>query len=200
LLVRAAVACAVLASFVDPASLAAKPPAGWRTVITRHDDNRLRHWRDAWTEALAKARAAGAGPRIDAEGVLLQPDAALGGPAAPDGLYRCRVIKIGAKMPGGLDYVAYPGFRCRIAHGMLTKLDGSQRPVGRLYPMDNIRMLFLGAMALGDEAGEIRYGDDTERDMLGLFERVGPNRWRLALPYPEWESLLDVMELVPADK
>jgi hypothetical protein len=64
--------------------------------------------------------------------------------------------------------------------------------------MDNARMLFLGAMALGDEAGRVRYGGDTARDMLGLFERVGPRRWRLALPYPAWESLLDVIELVPA--
>jgi hypothetical protein len=33
---------------------------------------------------------------------------------------------------------------------------------------------------------------------VGLFERVGPQRWRLVMPYPRWESTIDVMELVPA--
>jgi hypothetical protein len=32
----------------------------------------------------------------------------------------------------------------------------------------------------------------------GVVERVGPARWRLVLPWPRWESNLDVMELVPA--
>ncbi|WP_152998778.1 DUF4893 domain-containing protein, partial [Sphingopyxis sp. H115] len=29
-------------------------------------------------------------------------------------------------------------------------------------------------------------------------ERIGDNRWRLVLPAPAYESLLDVIELVPA--
>src|SRR5690606_20523521 len=42
------------------------------------------------------------------------------------------------------------------------------------------------------------YGSDRMRDMAGLVERVGDNRWRLVLPAPAYESLLDVIELVPA--
>ena len=34
--------------------------------------------------------------------------------------------------------------------------------------------------------------------MAGLVERIGDNRWRLVLPAPAYESLLDVIELVPA--
>jgi hypothetical protein len=41
------------------------------------------------------------------------------------------------------------------------------------------------------------YGRDAERDMVGILERVGTARWRIAFPYPRWESLIDVIELVP---
>lgn len=174
-------------------------PVDWRTAITQGDRARLRDWRTAWVSALAGARAGGAGDRIDTEGVLLQPDSALDGATAPDGDYRCRVIKLGAQHPAGLGYIAYPGFHCRIGGGMLVKLDGSQRPAGRLYPVSDSRAIFLGAITLGDEAGLGRYGRDPDRDAVGVFERVGPQRWRLVLPYPRWESLLDVIELVPAN-
>ena len=171
--------------------------ADWRSLILDRDRGRLHDWRHAWTSALAQARAAGEGTRIDAEGVLLRPDAALDAPEPPDGDYRCRVIKLGAREPGGPAFIAAPGFRCRVAGGTLVKLDGPQRPGGRLYPFDDARMVFLGALALGDEAGTLRYGRDPDRDVVGVLERVERARWRLVLPYPRWESTLDVIELVP---
>ncbi len=173
-------------------------PTNWRAIITAHDRVRLHDWRTAWIAALAKARAGGAGTRIEAEGALLDPDAALDGTPPPEGDYGCRVIKLGAQSAGGLDFVSYPGFRCRIAKGRLSKLDGSQRPSGRLYPFDGGRLLFLGTMALSDEESDMPYGRDPDRDMVGIVERIGPHRWRLVLPHPHWESLLDVIELTPA--
>ena len=59
-------------------------------------------------------------------------------------------------------------------------------------------MIFLGTLQLGDEALALRYSRDKERDMVGVVERVGDNRWRLVLPYPHFESLLDVIELSPS--
>jgi hypothetical protein len=53
-------------------------------------------------------------------------------------------------------------------------------------------------MELGDEKRPMRYGRDVNRDMAGLIERIGPQRWRVVLPYPRFESVLDVVELVPA--
>ena len=38
----------------------------------------------------------------------------------------------------------------------------------------------------------------VEALMAGLVERIGDNRWRLVLPAPAYESMLDVIELVPA--
>jgi len=80
----------------------------------------------------------------------------------------------------------------------LEKLTGSQRGVGIIYPHDPARAVFLGTMALGDERGAVRYGRDASRDMAGWVERIAPARWRIALPYPAFESTLDLLDLVPA--
>jgi hypothetical protein len=174
---------------------------GWREIATDGDRARISRWRDGWTSALAKARAAGYGAQIATQGTLFQPDAALSGPTPPPGDYRCRVTKLGAQ-DGGLDYITYPAFTCRIAMEKdvlsFTKLDGSQRPCGLLFPGDDIRMVFLGTLMLADERRALEYGNDPDRDMVGALERIGPRRWRLVLPWPKWESTLDVIELVPA--
>ena len=171
----------------------------WQEVATPDDRIRLRDWRTAFTRALAQARAASHAAEIESEGALLVPDAAIGGPI-PNGDYRCRVIKVGAKSQGLLEYVSYPAFRCRIEPGKVqrfTKLTGSQRHVGRIYPADQLHQVFLGTLVLGDETQAYQYGRDPDRDVAGWVERIGDNRWRLVLPYPHYESLLDVIELVP---
>ena len=150
---------------------------------------------------LASARTAGNGPALAREGALLNPDAAIGG-TIPDGAYRCRVIKLGARSAGMLPFVSYPAFNCRIARSgrlqSFTKLSGSQRQVGYIFPNDQLRQVFLGTLVLGEEQRAIAYGADTDRDLAGYVERIGPGRWRLILPYPRFESLIDVVELVPA--
>ena len=177
------------------------PRMSWREIATPADRDRIAKWRSGWTTALAKAQASGNGGKIAAQGALMQPDAALPDPTPPPGDYRCRVTKLGARGEGGLDYVAYPGFTCRISMEKdllsFAKLDGSQRPVGLLFPNDDARMIFLGTIMLGDESRPLDYGRDAERDMAGAFERIGLKRWRLVLPWPQWESTLDVIELVP---
>jgi len=180
--------------------------SNWRAVATQDDRDRLQRWRNSWVDALAQANRSNAA-EIVAGGALFEPDAALPGAAPPAGDYACRTFKLGRTPPGGsasgtLDYVAYPAFRCRIAArgGQLqfTKLDGSQRPAGTIFPDNGRRMIFLGTLLLGDEARALRYSRDRERDMIGIVERVGPNRWRLVFPRPHFESLLDVIELTPS--
>jgi hypothetical protein len=185
-----------------PAAAFTPPAAEWRMLATNEDRARLRGWRDSFVAALTRVRAGGGNAKLLSEGALLRPDAGLPDPAPPIGSYRCRIIKLGARTTGLSDYTAYPMFRCRIADaggGRLSfaKLDGSQRPMGLLYPHDGERMVFLGTVMLGDERRPIDYGRDPERDMAGAVERIGPRRWRLLLPAPRWESLFDVMELVP---
>jgi hypothetical protein len=181
---------------------AERPNDGWRARVAADDRARLRRWRAAWVEALAKARAAGHGDGIVREGALLDPDAALPGARLPPGDYRCRTIKLGAQGAGRADYIVYPPLPCRVrADGTrlhFTGLAGVQRPIGILFPENGRRLVFLGTLQLGDEALAIRYSRDKERDMAGVVERVGDNRWRLVLPYPHFESLLDVIELTPS--
>ncbi|HUG45864.1 MAG TPA: DUF4893 domain-containing protein [Sphingomicrobium sp.] len=185
-----------------PAGLVVQPHRDWRAIATEADRERLRDWRSAFTSALVAARASGHGEKIAREGALLDPDAALPGPAIPEGLYRCRVIKLGAKSPGMLDFVAYPGFDCRVSkegeRQAFAKLTGSQRHVGILFPLDQLRQVLLGTLILGDEAAARQYGVDPVRNLAAFLERIGPDRWRLVMPSPAFESQLDVMELVPA--
>ena len=54
--------------------------------------------------------------------------------------------------------------------------------------------MYLGAVAWGDE-GPAVYGRDPERDQVDVVERIGPQRWRLVLPFPQQESTLDIIEL-----
>jgi hypothetical protein len=181
---------------------AARDATGWRSVATDDDRERLRGWRTIWLQALERARNSGHGAEIAREGPLLDPDAALAQPLPPPGDYRCRTIKIGSQSESGLEYVAYPAYRCRIAADAgfwaFTKLSGSQRPVGVLLPDSDRRYVFLGTLQLGDETGALQYGRDRERDMAAWLERVGEQRWRLVFPSPHFESLLDIIELTPA--
>lgn len=174
----------------------------WRQVVTEGDRERLRDWRTAWTRALAAAQRAGHGGDIAREGALVQPDAALPNPALPNGSYRCRTIKLGAKSEGLLNYIAYPAFTCRVQQERdvqgFAKLTGSQRQVGLIFPNDQLRSVFLGTLVLGDESRAMQYGADRERDVAGYVERIGPNRWRLVMPSPRYESLVDVLELTSA--
>ena len=173
----------------------------WREMASDADRERLREWRTAFVKGVAAARRAGHSADIDREGALLDPDGALAEPAIPNGRYRCRVTKLGAQGDGLLDYVAYPAFACVVGRdGSLQRLDkvsGSQRYVGILYAGDAIRQVFLGTLVLGDERRAMQYGQDETRNVAGHLERIGPRRWRLVMPSPHFESLVDVMELVP---
>lgn len=186
----------------DRPRTAKAPPADWRKVATRSDMERLHDWREAFVKALNAATIGGSAARIASEGALLQPDTALDGSDIPPGRYRCRTIKLGAQAAGGLPYVAYPAFDCLVRDegevASITKSGGSQRPVGLIFSGDTRRSIFLGTMMLGDERTPLEYGRDRDRDMAGAVERIGPARWRMVLPYPRFESILDVVELTPA--
>lgn len=173
----------------------------WRSVATRPDLRRVREWREAFVQALGEARASGHEAAVAAEGALLDPDAAIDNATIPPGRYRCRTLKLGSAAGSALGFVAYPVFDCTVTvqggFTTFTKINGSQRPVGRLYAGGARRQIFLGTMMLGDEIRALGYGRDADRDMAGAVERIGMQRWRLVLPYPRFESTLDVVELIP---
>jgi hypothetical protein len=202
LLIAAMLACSSCQVIEQPSGLIPRWTTAYKQVISENDRVRLRDWRKTFEDALTAARAKGHEAEIAREGALLDPDAAIAGPAIPDGMYRCRVIKLGAKDPGNLDFVSYPSFTCRVRAERqlqrLAKLGGSQRYVGLIFPGDAIRSVFLGTLVLGDERRALQYGQDDQRDVAGYVERIGPSRWRLLMPQPHFESKMDVMELIPA--
>ena len=174
----------------------------WRGIITQQDRSRLDRIDEAWRRALDQARRSEGSGDLLSVGALIDPHAALDNPTPPSGRYRCRTVKLGHQGATGLGYVVYGWFECEItrtANGLrLVKTTGSQRPSGLLFPEDDLGMVFLGSMALGEEPRANSYGNNDERDFAGRVERIGRNRWRLVIPYPEFESTLDLIELVPA--
>lgn len=169
----------------------------WRRVATLPDRDRLRRLRDAWVEGIRLAYAKGAGPAIKAEGPLLDPDTALADPMPPAGTYRCRAFKLGG-VPG---FAAQPPVACRVtgtgAVLAFSTLGKTQRTSGRIFADTDIRGIFLGALALPEEARVLPYGRDDTRNMPGVVRRVGARQWRIDMPYPRFESTIDVIELVP---
>lgn len=201
LLLAAAAACSSCSVIEQPSGVIPRWTVAWRDVATTDDKERLRDWRKSFVTALDAARKGGHASDIAREGVLLEPDAALGGEKIPNGRFRCRVIKLGAKSESNLAFVAYAPFACVVRAERdlqrLTKVSGSQRYVGLIFPGDAIRNVFLGTLVLGDERRALQYGQDEQRDVAAYVERIGPSRWRLLMPQPHFESRFDVMELVP---
>ena len=202
LILAAVLACSSCSVIEQPSGLIARWTTAWKDVATRDDRQRLADWRATFVAAIDAAKKAGHSAEIAREGVLLDPDAALGPPGIPNGMYRCRVIKIGAKPDSGsLAYVDNPPFLCRVKANRdlqrFNKFGGQQRYVGLIFPGDAVRQVFLGTLVLGDETRALQYGQDELRDVAGYVERIGPSRWRLVMPKPHFESQLDVVELVP---
>jgi hypothetical protein len=175
--------------------------ADWRTVATAADRERLRNWRAAWMTGVAQLRTEGNEAALKPLGALFEPDRSLPQPLPPAGDYRCRTFKLGTKAAGAPVFTGYPWFACRVEREgevfSFYKESGSQRPVGLMFD-DGARAIFLGTLLLGDERAPLQYGQDRSRDMAGIVERVGERRWRMVLPYPAFESTLDLIELVPA--
>lgn len=173
--------------------------ANWRDDAAPQDVRRLQRLDRAWAEGLRQARREHA-LQLRALGAVGDPKSALARPEPAPGLYRCRSIKLGTPSGQGLAFIAYGRFRCRVelrpgGDMTLTKLTGSQRTIGHLYPDSARRLVYLGAVAWGADETDAAYGRDPQRDQIGVLERVGPQAWRLAMPYPRVDSTLDILEL-----
>lgn len=174
------------------------PEAPWRAIATDADRDRLREWRKAWSEALPVAQAASP-TAISADSLLFDPDRAQTAAALPVGTYQCRTHKLGRAGTGTRDYSVTPAVPCEVysreSSTVFAVKDGAQRPTGQLFVENDVRMIFLGTMVLGDEVSPLRYNLDYQRDMIGYVERIAEGRWRLVFPFPHYESKLDVVEI-----
>ncbi len=174
----------------------------WRQVVSAEDAANLGRLDQAWRLGRAEAEDKGFAAQVEALGPLVDPMAGQSGRLQPaPGAYRCRSIKLGSNGPGGLGYLEYPWFRCTVeltpgGDLILTKTTGSQRTRGLLYPDTERRLIFVGAAAWGaDETGYPAYGQIPLRDQVGVFERIGANRYRVVIPWPGTDSKLELLEL-----
>ena len=197
--------CFLLLAFLLAACSRQTPPprtaasAHWQRAIHDDDRQRLAGLWTAWTRSLAEAQAAGQGAAVKALGPVAMPEAAHAAPFPLPGSYRCRTLKLGRQGQGGV-LSSGPFQACTLAvdgKGALRfqQQVSGRRVAGRLYP-DGDRMVFLGSMALQQEMGVMPYGADDVRDQVGVLRAFGDRRWRLELPWPRWESTLDLIEIV----
>ena len=208
LAVLAAAALSACATTPPPPPIPGGPGAGpvlrdWRGIVTATDRDRYNRLASAWSLALQQARRQRGSGDLAATGDLTDPGAARPTVAPPPGANRCRTVKLGSQGgEEGLGYVVYDWFACRIEqtpNGLkFSKLTGSQRPSGLLFPENERQMVMLGSLALADEPPANSYGQRPDRDLIAVLERIGERRWRLAIPWPQAESNLDLIELVPA--
>lgn len=187
------------------ASITVEPPSYssiWKGVASAADQDRIDRLGLAWQEGLMEAK-----PKfsrdIEDEGLLLKPRAGLPFPAPTPGSYNCRMDAIGSPDRKTPAFQKFKPFFCYVQVGdkgqlAIVKQTGSQRPAGGLWEDDDPnRMIFLGSLALGDEKEPLAYGQDPDRDMAGVFERIAPFRWRLVIPWPRSGAKLEVFELTP---
>lgn len=114
------------------------------------------------------------------------------------GTFQCRTIKMGGISP----LVVYDWFQCEIqpeeAVYTIRKVTGSQNFFGILEPYGAV-WTYQGAGTYGYEEELRFYGDDEERNQVGCLSAVtkGNQHFVLELPFPQFESFHDVIELRP---
>jgi len=176
----------------------------WQQAATPADINRLDRIGLAWAEALQSAAKGGFRRAVASEGKLLEPRAALARAAPAPGSYMCRLIQFGAPSRRGGGYSASKPAFCYIGVDEQDKLwlarqTGERRRDGYLWEDSNSRrMIFLGSLASGAGKAGAPYSTDPKTDIAGIFERIGPLRYRLVTPWPAGGMKLEVLELVPA--
>ena len=208
LIALAALSLSACATVPPPPPIPDGPGSGpvlrdWRGIVTAADRDRYNRIDAAWDLALQQARRQRGSGDLASTGDLIDPGAARPDVAPPPGDYRCRTVKLGSQGgEDGLGYVVYGWFACRIEqtpNGLkFVKTTGSQRPAGLLFPENDRRMVLLGSMALASEPPANSYGQRPDRDLIAVLERIGEAHWRLVIPWPQYESNLDLIELVPA--
>lgn len=188
------------------APLVQKPPAAssatadWRSTVSADDRALIEDLPSFWNRTLQAVRARHRAA-IAAEGELLQPDAAREHPAVPPGSYRCRLVRL-APAQAGRPVQSFKEFFCYVRGETdnrlsFTKQTGTELPGGWLHPDGDRRLVLVGAKQREAGDNSISYGDDPARDLVGSVERIGPFRWRLAIPARRQQTGLDIYELTP---
>lgn len=181
-------------------TVAVEEPPEWRKSITPADDVRLERLRADWDKLHARLPT-----RVrTAQGRLVDPGAGLDMPSLSPGSYRCRIVRLRSPARGAVSARSSANDFCFVSatdEGVaFVKQTGSDPAAGYFYP-DGKRYVFLGARQRRAGENSLGYGNEPARDMVGVLERVGGFRWRLAVAGADGRQL-DIYELtpVPADQ
>jgi len=161
-------------------------------IMTAADKQRLAAYGDTRKAAIAESRKGLPDEIRILDAVLAKPFRSFAG-FDMVGNWQCRTIKV-----GGLGYlVVYDWFKCRVTDDgsgwKLLKLTGSQRTSGRFYDENDKRLIYLGSFFVNDDPVK-PYGSGTDTDQVGYAFRTGDKEWRIELPAPRFESVLDILE------
>jgi hypothetical protein len=159
----------------------------WRSIATPQDVMRFDRMSETRADALKLAVLA---PAFSSVRAVVEGDGLPVRLHELNGEWECRTIKIG----GFTALVVYDFFHCVIFGRIVEKLTGSQNFSGRLVESPE-GIVFLGTSHYGDEK-PIPYGQDADRNIIGLLRAFGPDHLALDFPSPRYESLHDVIESV----
>lgn len=173
--------------------------AGWQEEASPYDVGRLAKLDEAREKGLSEARA---GRDIGLIRAVLDAEARPVSAGWLVGDWHCRTIKLGGMSPD----IVYSWFHCRIGRRgdrlYFSKLSGTQRLSGVLYPHESGGFVLLGALSAKGEPPHLYSGNgpsagvaSTPDDVIGLLESTGRSTARIEFPYPVQESIFDVIEL-----
>lgn len=173
--------------------------ANWQDEASSFDTSRLAKIDEARAKGLFEAQT---GRDIGLIRSVLDAEARPASARALEGDWQCRTIKLG----GISADIVYSWFRCRIGqHGdrlYFSKLNGTQRLNGILFPHESGGFVLLGALSAKGEPphrysgnGPAAGASATPDDAIGLLQATGPTSARIEFPYPVQESTFDIIEL-----
>ena len=173
--------------------------AGWQDAASHVDANRLAKLDEARAKGLSEAQS---GRDIGLIHTVLDAEARPASARALAGDWRCRTIRLGGMSPD----IVYSWFHCRIGRSgdrlYFSKLNGTQRLNGVLYPHESGGFVLLGALSAKGEPPHRYSGNGpsagaaaTPDDAIGLLESTGRSSARIEFPYPVQESTFDIVEL-----
>jgi hypothetical protein len=146
---------------------------GWQDEASSFDANRLAKLDEARAKGLSEAQA---GRDIGLIRAALDAEPRPASARALLGDWRCRSIKLGGMTPD----IVYSWFRCRIGKRgdrlFFSKLNGTQRLNGVLYPHESGGFVLLGALSAKGEPAHRYSGNGpsagasaTPDDAIGLL-------------------------------
>lgn len=164
-------------------------------LMTASDKARLASFDKIRAEAIAEAKKGAPEDVATLEKVLAGKNLAFSEDFDFTGDWRCRTVKLGGNLP----LTVYGWFKCRVSDDgsgwKLEKLTGSQRTSGAFYTDSDTRLIYIGASHYSDEKSK-SYASDPDRDQVAYVLRPDEKRVRLEFPSPQYESKLDIIEMV----